>query len=45
VTAGINFNYAIIGLGLFAVVITIGGMKVIGYTDVVQVIVLIAGVW
>jgi SSS family solute:Na+ symporter len=43
VTAGINFQYAIIGLGLFAVVITIGGMKVIGYTDVVQVIVLVLG--
>ncbi|QRR01196.1 sodium/sugar symporter [Dyadobacter sandarakinus] len=43
VTAGIDFTYAIIGLGLFAVVITIGGMKVIGYTDVVQVIVLVLG--
>ncbi|CAG5072301.1 Sodium/glucose cotransporter [Dyadobacter sp. CECT 9623] len=43
VTAGLNFNYGIIGLGVFAVVITIGGMKVIGYTDVVQVIVLILG--
>lgn len=43
VTAGINFQYAIIGLGLFAIVITIGGMKVIGYTDVVQVIVLVLG--
>ncbi|SEJ48307.1 solute:Na+ symporter, SSS family [Dyadobacter sp. SG02] len=43
VTAGIDFQYAIVGLGLFAVVITIGGMKVIGYTDVVQVIVLVLG--
>lgn len=43
VTAGIDFQYAIIGLGLFAIVITIGGMKVIGYTDVVQVIVLVLG--
>ncbi len=43
VTAGLNFTYGIIGLGIFAVIITIGGMKVIGYTDVVQVIVLILG--
>lgn len=43
VTAGIDFAIAIAGLALFAVVITIGGMKVIGYTDVVQVIVLIGG--
>lgn len=43
VTAGVNFNYAIIGLGIFAIIITIGGMKVIGNTDVVQVIVLILG--
>ncbi|SDE50583.1 solute:Na+ symporter, SSS family [Dyadobacter soli] len=43
VTAGIDFQYAIVGLGLFAIVITIGGMKVIGYTDVVQVVVLVLG--
>ncbi|MGV3600122.1 MAG: sodium/sugar symporter, partial [Dyadobacter fermentans] len=43
VTAGLDFNYGIVGLGLFAIVITIGGMKVIGYTDVVQVIVLVLG--
>ncbi len=43
VTAGLNFTYGIIGLGLFAILITIGGMKVIGYTDVIQVIVLIMG--
>jgi SSS family solute:Na+ symporter len=43
VTAGLDFNYAIIGLGIFAVIITIGGMKVIGYTDVVQVVVLVLG--
>jgi SSS family solute:Na+ symporter len=43
VTAGLGFNYGIVGLGLFAIVITIGGMKVIGYTDVVQVIVLVLG--
>lgn len=43
VTAGLDFTYGIIGLGIFAIIITIGGMKVIGYTDVVQVIVLVLG--
>jgi len=43
VTAGVDFTAAIIGLALFAIVITIGGMKVIGYTDVIQVIVLVVG--
>jgi solute:Na+ symporter, SSS family len=33
----------IIGLAIFAVIITLGGMKVIGYTDVIQVSVLIIG--
>jgi solute:Na+ symporter, SSS family len=42
-TAGINFNVAVVALALFAIVITIGGMKVIGYTDVIQVIVLVVG--
>jgi SSS family solute:Na+ symporter len=32
-----------IGLALFALLITIGGMRVIGYTDVIQVAVLIIG--
>jgi solute:Na+ symporter, SSS family len=32
-----------IGLAAFAIFITLGGMKVIGYTDVIQVIVLIIG--
>jgi SSS family solute:Na+ symporter len=32
-----------LGLALFALVITLGGMKVIGYTDVIQVAVLIIG--
>jgi solute:Na+ symporter, SSS family len=42
--AGGNYFYAImIGLALFALLITIGGMKVIGFTDVIQVLVLIAG--
>jgi SSS family solute:Na+ symporter len=38
-----NFHFIVIGLALFAFVITIGGMKVIGYTDVIQVAVLILG--
>jgi SSS family solute:Na+ symporter len=40
---GIDFNLCIIGLAIFSVIITLGGMKVIGYTDVVQVFVLVAG--
>lgn len=32
-----------VGLAIFAIVITLGGMKVIGYTDVIQVAVLIIG--
>lgn len=43
VTAGVDFNMSIIGLAVFAIVITIGGMKVIGYTDVIQVVVLVLG--
>ena len=31
------------GLGIFAIMVTLGGMKVIGYTDVIQVLVLIMG--
>ena len=42
-TVGLNFDVAIIGLSLFAIAITIGGMRVIGYTDVIQVLVLILG--
>ncbi len=38
-----QFHYIIIGLSIFAVVITLGGMKVIGFTDVIQVAVLIIG--
>ncbi len=38
-----NFHYIVLGLSLFAFVIAIGGMKVIGYTDVIQVAVLILG--
>ncbi|WP_259014690.1 sodium/sugar symporter [Emticicia fluvialis] len=43
VTAGVNFNVSIVALAVFAIVITIGGMKVIGYTDVIQVVVLVLG--
>jgi SSS family solute:Na+ symporter len=38
-----NFHFIVLGLALFAFIITIGGMKVIGYTDVIQVAVLIIG--
>ncbi|MDB5240388.1 MAG: sodium transporter [Spirosoma sp.] len=41
--AGISFTVCTIGLAIFAIFITLGGMKVIGYTDVVQVVVLIVG--
>ncbi|MBC7689982.1 MAG: sodium/sugar symporter [Aquabacterium sp.] len=39
----ISFEWSIVGLVIFSMVVTLGGMKVIGYTDVVQVIVLILG--
>ncbi len=39
----IDFGWCIVGLSFFSVVVTIGGMKVIGYTDVIQVFVLIVG--
>src|ERR1051326_6921666 len=41
--SGFNIYTCILLLALFAVFITIGGMKVIGYTDVIQVAVLILG--
>lgn len=41
--SNIDFEWCIAGLSIFSVVVTLGGMKVIGYTDVVQVIVLIIG--
>jgi SSS family solute:Na+ symporter len=41
--SGVPFPYAMFGLALFAIFITLGGMKVIGYTDLVQVVVLILG--
>jgi len=39
----ISFGWSIFGLCFFSMIVTLGGMKVIGYTDVIQVIVLIIG--
>lgn len=41
--SGISFITCIVGLALFSIIVTLGGMKVIGYTDVIQVAVLIIG--
>lgn len=41
--SGIDFTVCMYGLAIFAIFITLGGMKVIGYTDVIQVAVLIIG--
>ena len=41
--SGVDFNVCIVLLAVFAIVITLGGMKVIGYTDVIQVFFLILG--
>jgi len=40
---GQYFHIVMIGLAFFALIITLGGMKVIGYTDVIQVTVLVLG--
>lgn len=40
---GESLHLLMVGLAVFALVITLGGMKVIGYTDVIQVGVLIIG--
>jgi SSS family solute:Na+ symporter len=40
---GIDHTLAMIALGSFAVIITLGGMKVIGFTDILQVFFLILG--
>jgi len=40
---GIPFNICVLALAVFSTIITLGGMKVIGYTDVIQVFVLVAG--
>src|SRR6201986_5497216 len=39
--SGISFEWCMVGLGLFAIFVTLGGMKVIGYTDVIQVAILV----
>jgi solute:Na+ symporter, SSS family len=41
--SGIEFYTCMIMLAVFAVIITIGGMKVIGFTDVIQVFFLVIG--
>ncbi len=41
--SGIDFRVCIALLAIFAIFITLGGMKVIGYTDVIQVFFLILG--
>jgi len=41
--SGFSFVVCLWGLMIFSVILTIGGMKVIGYTDVIQVAVLIVG--
>lgn len=41
--SNISFEVCCVGLILFSLVLTLGGMKVIGYTDVIQVAVLIMG--
>jgi solute:Na+ symporter, SSS family len=41
--SGLDITACMILLGVFAVVITLGGMKVIGYTDVIQVFFLVVG--
>lgn len=41
--SGLDLGFCMMGLALFAIVITLGGMNVIGYTDVIQVVFLILG--
>lgn len=41
--SGLDFYLCMVGLGIFAILITLGGMKVIGYTDVIQVFFLTLG--
>ncbi len=41
--SNLPFEWCIVGLCVFAIVVTLGGMKVIGYTDVIQVAVLLIG--
>ena len=41
--SGFSFTACALFLAIFAIVITLGGMKVIGYTDVIQVAILVLG--
>jgi solute:Na+ symporter, SSS family len=41
--SGLNLFVCIMALAIFAIVITLGGMKVIGYTDIIQVFFLVLG--
>jgi solute:Na+ symporter, SSS family len=41
--SGIDLTVCMYALAIFAIIITLGGMKVIGYTDVIQVFFLIVG--
>jgi SSS family solute:Na+ symporter len=41
--SGIEINLCMYALAFFAIIIALGGMKVIGYTDVIQVVFLIFG--
>ncbi len=41
--SGLDFDFCMWTLAIFAIIITLGGMKVIGYTDVIQVFFLILG--
>lgn len=41
--SSLSFEFCIFGLCVFAIIVTLGGMKVIGYTDVIQVAVLVVG--
>ncbi|MET0572420.1 MAG: sodium transporter, partial [Pedobacter agri] len=41
--SGFNLEFCMYAIAIFAIIITLGGMKVIGYTDVIQVFFLILG--
>ena len=41
--SNISFEWCVVWLSIFSIIVTLGGMKVIGYTDVFQVLVLIIG--
>ena len=41
--SGLNLTLCMYGLAIFSIIIALGGMKVIGYTDVIQVFFLILG--